>query len=158
MRRIASILLVSVLGIGLVPSLAHADFTTFLGVSTTPTTRSAKGLAFGISLIVIGFEFEYAGAVEKSIDGAPSVRTGMLNGLIQTPTKTQLYLTAGGGFYRERLGTASETSIGTNVGGGIKFSLAGPIRLRVDYRVFSFRGDPLYPHPQRIYGGLNVAF
>jgi hypothetical protein len=82
----------------------------------------------------------------------------MLNGLVQTPTKTQLYLTAGGGFYRERLANESETSVGTNVGGGIKVSLAGPIRLRVDYRIFSLRGSPLYANPQRIYTGLNISF
>jgi hypothetical protein len=158
MRRIASILLVTLVAVAVTPALAHADFTTFLGVSTTPSSRSAKGFAVGVSLVVIGFEFEYAGVSEKPLSGAPSVRTGMLNGLVQTPTKTQLYLTAGGGFFRERLGNDSETSFGTNLGGGIKFSLAGPIRLRVDYRVFSFRGNPLYPNPQRIYGGLNIAF
>ena len=158
MRRLTSTLVLAVLGLTLVPRPAHADLTTFVGVSTTPTTRSARGFAVGVSLVVIGFEFEYAGVVEKSIDGAPALRTGMLNGLVQTPTKTQLYLTAGGGFFRERLGTGSETGIGTNMGGGIKFSLAGPIRVRVDYRVFALRGNPLYANPQRIYGGLNIAF
>ena len=158
MRQTAATLLASFLAVLAAPAVAHADLTTFLGVSTTPTTRSAKGFAVGVSLVVIGFEFEYANVVEKAAESAPSLRTGMLNGLVQTPTKTQLYLTAGGGFFRERLGGTSETSFGTNVGGGIKFSLAGPIRLRVDYRIFALRGEPLYPNPQRIYGGLNIAF
>ena len=107
---------------------------------------------------MIGFEFEYAGVVEKPANGAPALRTAMLNGLVQTPTKTQLYLTAGGGFYRERLANESETSVATNIGGGVKLSLAGPIRLRIDYRVFSLRGSPLYSNPQRVYAGLNIAF
>lgn len=158
MRRLVGRALISLLMVAAAPGLAHADFTTFLGVSTTPSTRSAKGFAVGVSLVVIGFEFEYANVVERTADGAPSLRTGMLNGLVQTPTKTQLYLTAGGGFFRERLGTATATSFGTNLGGGIKLSLAGPVRLRIDYRVFSLRGEPLYPNPQRIYGGLNISF
>ena len=73
----------------------------------------------------------------------------MINGLIQTPTRTQFYLTAGGGFYREALAAASETSFGTNIGGGVKLALAGPLRLRVDYRVFNLRGSPVYSTPQR---------
>jgi hypothetical protein len=158
MQRLVSIAIASLVAIAATPALAHADFTTFLGVSTTPATRSAKGFAVGVGLVIIGFEFEYANVVEKATESAPSLRTGMINGLVQTPTKTQLYLTAGGGFFRERLGTASETSFGTNIGGGIKLSLAGPIRLRVDYRVFSLRGQPLYTNPQRVYGGLNIAF
>lgn len=158
MRRMLNVLAWLLVGLLVPAAPARADFTTFLGVSTTPSARPAKGFAAGIGLIVIGFEFEYAGVAERVADQAPSLRTGMLNGLVQTPTKTQLYLTAGGGFFRERLGTASETSVGTNLGGGIKFSLAGPIRLRVDYRVFNLRGSPRYAHPQRIYGGLNIAF
>jgi hypothetical protein len=83
----------------------------------------------------------------------------MINGLVQTPTRTQFYLTGGGGFFRERLAGEGETSFGTNIGGGIKMPLAGPLRLRLDYRVFNLRGaDTLYPHPQRFYVGLNVAF
>jgi len=137
---------------------AAADATAFWGFSPTPSTRSAKGFAVGISLIVVGFEFEYANTSEDELDLAPGLRTGMINGLIQTPTRTQLYLTAGGGFYRERSGDETETSVGTNIGGGIKIGLAGPLRLRVDYRVFSLRGNPLYKTPQRVYAGVNLSF
>jgi hypothetical protein len=82
----------------------------------------------------------------------------MLNGLVQTPTSTQFYLTAGGGFFRERLASEGETFVGTNIGGGVKLSLAGPVRLRLDYRVFNLRGNPLYANPQRFYAGINLAF
>lgn len=158
MRRFVLVTILSALTIAVTATPARADFTAFTGFSPTPATRSARGFAVGISLVVIGFEFEYAATSEHPVDGAPSLRTGMMNGLIQTPTRTQLYLTAGGGFFRERLGIGSETSFGTNVGGGIKFSLAGPLRVRVDYRVFNLRGTPLYPTPQRVYVGLNLAF
>ena len=157
MRRLVTALSLA-LGLTAIPTVAHADLTAFLGASPTPTVRSAKGFAVGVSLIVIGFEFEYANTVEQPTGGAPSLRTGMLNGLVQTPTKTQLYITAGGGVFREVLGSKAETGVGTNIGGGIKLPLAGPIRLRIDYRVFNLRGTPLYANPQRIYGGLNIAF
>jgi opacity protein-like surface antigen len=140
-------------------SPARADATAFWGVSPSPATRAAKGFAFGINLLVIGFELEYANTTEDPKAAAPGLRTGMINGLVQTPTsKTQIYLTAGGGFFRERLGLASETNLGTNIGGGIKIGLVGPLRLRLDYRVFTLRGTPITAHPQRFYAGANISF
>jgi hypothetical protein len=141
------------------PAAARADVTAFWGLSPTPTSRVARGVSVGINLLVVGFEFEYANTAEKLADAAPGLTTGMINGLVQTPTsKTQFYLTAGGGFYRERLATDAVTSFGTNIGGGIKMGLAGPLRLRLDYRVFTLRGAPLHKTPQRFYAGLNLSF
>jgi hypothetical protein len=68
-----------------------------------------------------------------------------------------LYAQRGGG-YRERLLTRQETSFATNVGGGAKIRLAGPLRLRVDYRVFRLQGDPLHSTYQRFYIGANLKF
>jgi hypothetical protein len=158
MTRVLPPLLLGFLLVGLVPSSAPADVTAFWGVSPTPSTRGARGFAIGLSLIVVGFEFEYANTTEDETELAPGLRTGMINGMIQTPTRMQLYLTAGGGFYRERSFDDSETSVGTNIGGGMKIPLAGPLRIRVDYRVFSLRGSPLYKNPQRVYAGLNLSF
>jgi hypothetical protein len=141
------------------PSVARADLTAFWGVSKTSETRSARGFSAGINLVVFGFEFEYANTAEDRLDLSPSLTTGMINGLVQTPTSgVQFYLTAGGGFYRERLAGEGETHIGTNIGGGAKIQLAGPLRLRLDYRVFSLRGSPIHATPQRFYAGLNLAF
>jgi hypothetical protein len=140
------------------PAAAAADATAFWGFSPKPATRAAKGFAIGLSLIVVGFEFEYASTSEDLEELAPSLRTGMINGLIQTPTRTQFYLTAGGGFYRERLADTAETHVGTNIGGGMKLPLAGPLRLRIDYRVFNLRGSPAHKTPQRIYAGVNLTF
>jgi hypothetical protein len=138
---------------------AWADLTAFWGLATKPDTQSVRGVAIGINLFVVGFEGEYASAPERPADQVPGLVTGMINGLVQTPTaNTQLYLTAGGGFFRERLGTVAETSFGTNIGGGIKIGLAGPLRLRVDYRIFTLRGTPIRATPQRLYAGLNLAF
>jgi hypothetical protein len=85
----------------------------------------------------------------------------MFNGLLQTPVPIagmQFYATAGAGGYRESFGDFSETHFGVNVGGGVKISLAGPLRLRLDYRVFTLQGASLHPRPQRFYAGLNLKF
>ena len=145
----------------LFPSTAAADITAFLGVSPTPANRPVRGLAGGFGLLIVGFEFEYAQTSDDLDEGAPSLRTFMFNGLLQTPGDLggfQLYATAGGGGYRERLGPLSETHVGINVGGGVKITLAGPLRLRLDYRVFTLRGSPLHSRPQRFYAGLNLKF
>ena len=52
----------------------------------------------------------------------------------------------------------STTNVGTNFGGGVKISLLGPLRVRVDYRVFKLSGDAVYETPQRFYVGANLAF
>lgn len=138
---------------------AAADVTAFWGFSPTPESRRTGGFAAGITVVLVGFEFEYGHTREAEIDGAPGVRTGMFNALLQTPTgNVQLYVTVGGGLYRESYRDRSETGFGTNIGGGVKFGLLGPLRARVDYRIFSLRGDPLYANPKRLYAGLNLAF
>ena len=142
-------------------SSALADATVFLGGTTTPAMRAVKGFAFGAGLVIVGFEFEYSDTSEDLLERAPSLRTGMGNVLLQTPVAIhglQPYFTTGGGLYREGLDTASETSFGVNTGGGVKISLAGPIRARLDYRVFTLRGDPLHATVHRLYAGLNLKF
>jgi hypothetical protein len=140
---------------------AFADATLFIGTSSTPANRQMKGFAFGIGLLVVAFEFEYANTSEEPLDAAPALRTGMGNILLQTPFAImglQPYFTSGGGVYRETLDTRQETNFGVNSGGGVKISLVGPIRARVDYRVFKLRGDPLHDTVHRLYAGLNVKF
>ena len=140
---------------------AFADATLFIGTSSTPANRQMKGFAFGIGLLVVAFEFEYANTSEEPLDAAPALRTGMGNILLQTPFAImglQPYFTSGGGVYREMLDTRQETNFGVNSGGGVKISLVGPFRARVDYRVFKLRGDPLHDTVHRLYAGLNVKF
>jgi hypothetical protein len=140
---------------------AFADATVFLGSTTTPANRPAKGAAFGVSLLIVGFEFEYSSTDEALDEAAPGFRTGMGNVLLQTPFPVagmQFYLTTGAGIYRERLGDRQETHAAFNTGGGAKITLLGPVRARVDYRVFQLRGEPLHDVVHRIYAGLNLAF
>jgi hypothetical protein len=44
------------------------------------------------------------------------------------------------------------------VGGGVKITLIGPLRLRLDYRVHTLRGTSLYSNPKRFYAGVNLKF
>src|SRR5437867_3186319 len=123
----------------LIAAPARADLTGFIGANMTPANRQVLGGALGIGLLVIGFEGEYAFTPDDPTANAPSLTTGMGNLLLQTPVaifRLQPYFTTGAGLYRETLGTHQDTSFGFNSGGGVKVSLIGPIRLRVDYRVF----------------------
>jgi len=124
----------------LAPAPAYADATLFLGASTSPANRSTKGVAIGAGLLVIGFEFEYADTTDDVATGAPALKTGMGNVLLQSPISfvgIQPYVT---------------------VGGGVKIALVGPIRLRVDYRVFTLKNGALTTPAHRIYAGLNLKF
>src|SRR5262249_19685550 len=112
-------------------------------------------------LLFIGAEFEYAFATDDPAAGAPSLRTGTGNVILQTPVAIlgfQPYFTTGGGFYQEELGARSGTGFTLNTGGGVKVSLAGPLRLRVDYRVFKLGSTALNSPSHRIYAGLNLKF
>jgi hypothetical protein len=140
---------------------ASADITAFLGASPTPSTRAVRGLAAGMGLVIVGFEVEYANTNDDLVNAAPRLRTFMFNGLAQTPFPIgglQFYATAGAGIYRETLSTVSETNVGVDVGGGVKMSLIGPLRLRLDYRVFTLKGSARYARPQRFYAGINLKF
>lgn len=142
---------------------AFADVTAFLGTNTTPANRLASGLSVGIGagLLIVGFEFEYAQSPDDPTSGAPSLKTGSTNILLQTPVAiygVQPYLTTGVGFYKEVLGTHDELGTAFNTGGGVKLSLAGPLRLRVDYRAFKLGGGARYSPAHRVYVGLNLRF
>jgi opacity protein-like surface antigen len=138
---------------------ARADTTAFLGANTTPANRQVRGGALGTGLVIVGFEVEYAFTPDDPAAAAPSLKTGMGNILLQAPFQDfQPYITSGVGIFNESLGTHSETNFGSNVGGGVKIGLAGPVRLRVDYRAFKLGSGALNSPAHRIYLGLNLKF
>lgn len=137
---------------------ARADITAFLGLTPTPERHAVKGFAAGAGFVIVAFEFEFAHTGEDTVARLPGLKTYSGNVLAQTPTPTQLYATAGVEGYRENLGTFQETHVGTNVGGGVKFKLLGPLRVRADYRVFKLQGSPLHSVYQRFYVGGNLKF
>jgi hypothetical protein len=141
---------------------AFADATIFIGNTTTPSGRQAKGFAVGVfSALIVAAEFEYSSTSEKDEDAAPGLKTVMGNVILQTPLAlagVQPYFTTGAGGYDETLGTRSDKSFGTNVGGGAKISLIGPLRVRLDYRAFNLHGEPLHGLVHRFYIGANLKF
>jgi len=185
MPRTLRIVLLGLAVLAVAPQSAHADLTAFIGaafsgkpqdsVAGDSHTTLARGLSVGFGLLIVGFEFEWSATHgEEPGDGtcvigtirgscAPSLTTAMGNVLLQTPRglgPVQIYGTVGAGGYRERYDAidASTTSVGTNVGGGVKINLLGPLRVRVDYRVFKLSGDAVHSTPQRLYIGANLAF
>jgi hypothetical protein len=160
MRRLFTLVAVT-LALLATPQPAAADITAFLGITPTPDNRAVRGIAVGFGLLVIGFEFEYSSAVEDEVEALPSLQTGSGNLLVQTPIEVggiQLYGTVGGGVYRERLLARQETHFTSNLGGGVKVRLAGPLRLRLDYRLFRLQGSPLHSTYHRVYAGANLGF
>ena len=152
---------VAVVFAALLATPAYADITGFIGATTTPANRLVKGVAAGGGLLVIGFEFEYADTTDDPAANVPSLKTGMGNVLLQPPVPIfgfEPYFTTGGGIYREELSLHSDTGLGLNTGGGVKVTLLGPLRLRVDYRVFKLGSGALYSPAHRVYAGLNLKF
>ena len=157
MRRVAVVM--ALLFLVAVP--ARADITAFVGANTTPANRMVRGGALGFSVLVVGFEGEYAFTPDDPSAAAPALTTGSANVLLQTPIALfgfQPYFTTGASIYRETLLTHQDTSFGFNTGGGVKVSLIGPLRLRVDYRVFKLRSGALNSPTHRVYAGLNLKF
>jgi len=158
--RLAVVAALALAVVFITPTAAGADATLFLGTTTSPTHRAVRGFAIGMSLLVVGFEFEYANTTEDLLLLAPSLKTTSGNVFVQTPglAHIQLYLTTGAGYYREHLGIDETSSFLLNTGGGVKVNIAGPLRARVDYRIFNLQGTPQYSKVQRVYVGLNFAF
>jgi opacity protein-like surface antigen len=150
------------LAIGLTTVLAtpaFADLTAFIGANTVPSNRLVRGLAVGFGML-LGFEFEYANTSEDQEVEAPALRTGIASALIQPPLPfagVQPYLAFGVGLFREQLDQANEDNVAMATGGGVKVQLAGPVRLRIDYRGFRLRGARHSP-AHRFYAGVNLAF
>lgn len=160
MKKLLVVALFALVGLLGTAKQAEADITFFFGFHATPHTQSVRGVSAGVNLLVVGFEFEYALTREDTRPGeeAPGLQTGMFNFVVMTPTSVSLYATVGGGLYREDLGPSHVTNFATNIGGGAKIPLFGPLKIRVDYRVFALRGSPKVVRWQRLYAGINWAF
>jgi opacity protein-like surface antigen len=140
---------------------AFADIVAFIGPNTTPSSRLTKGIGVGASFVIAGFELEYSVTGDDPAKGAPSLKTGMANAFVQSPLPIlgfQPYATIGAGFFKETLGAHDESGTGMNIGGGVKYSLSGPLQLRADYRVFKLGSGALYTPAHRVYVGLNLKF
>ena len=137
----------------LLPSFSRdraADITGFLGVTTTPSSRPAVGFAVGAGLLIVGFEFEYAHTNEDLTALAPEPRgrscsTGCSRRRSRSRACSSTAKPVAAASTARRCRSRpipSETNFGINIGGGAKISLVGPLRLRLDYRVFTLKGNP----------------
>jgi hypothetical protein len=158
-------LMIALLLLVLAPASAAADATAFLGMYTNPDRQQMRGLAGGVTLLIVGVEGEYAAAGEDESAGTPSLTTFSGNVFLQTPVPvfgTRFYWTTGLGVYREDVDAIDhrETNLVFNTGGGAKITLIGPLRLRLDYRVLKLRGETRRPSStvHRVYAGVNLAF
>jgi hypothetical protein len=145
----------------MVAAPARADVTAFVGANTTPANRPVRGFSAGLGLLIVAFEFEYADTTDDPAVMVPSLKTGSGNVLLQPPTAffgVQPYVTTGVGYYSETRGLRNDQGLAYNTGGGVKINLVGPLRVRVDYRVFKLGSGALYTPAHRIYAGLNLKF
>jgi hypothetical protein len=141
------------------PAPARADVTAFWGFTPTTSVRDTRGFSVGLNTAIFGGEYEWARQSEDTAENAPGLKTHMFNGMLITPgRKISIYLSGGFGRYTETLNLTEQTGSATNFGAGVKYRLAGPIKLRVDYRAFTLKGTPTVKHPKRIYAGLTLAF
>ncbi|HEY1308315.1 MAG TPA: hypothetical protein VGF24_32425 [Vicinamibacterales bacterium] len=132
------------------------------------STIGASGGVFPRELFGIGgFELEYA----RARNNDTIIETFGVNLLFQSTVfarRLQVYGSMGAGVYGETtadgFGGSGEVGSG-NFGGGMKIHLAGPLRLRLDYRLYvlghagdASTGFVLHKHPQRSFVGFAVAF
>src|SRR5262245_45057573 len=149
---------------------AAADATAYLGVMTAGGPRQAVGFAYTDCPGLVGYELELMTTVGPATSKQSSVGDFSANVIVQ-PRSTihgfQLYGTAGFGLYGEVYdhGGSGEV-LATNIGGGARVGLAGPLKLRLDYRLFLLGDTPdagppgivIHKHPQRILAGLTLEF
>jgi len=148
---------------------ARADTTSFVAVGTDTASQREVGVAFGLCPGIFGWEVEYAGTLGRGGESDPSVGTISGNFLLQTTVpirRTQFYGIAGFGVYGKQSGKQGSGEINIrDIGAGAKITLAGPLKLRLDYRLFLLGESPdatpgmrLDRHPQRFSAGLSLAF
>ena len=159
-RRAVSVALLALL-LGTAADRAFADMTVFAG-GTTTASRATFGATLGLSLQPVGLEFEYADTASDRRAGNPALRTGLFNLMLgasfPSGGRVRVYGIAGAGVYRERLAEQARAGFAASGGGGIYLRLAGPFRLRLDYRLLALRGAALHRRPRRVYAGLDLAF
>ena len=148
---------------------ARADATAYVGAIVAGSARPTVGVAFGqFGSRAIGGEVDYWHTVAAAPNEA-SISAISANVILQSSSRThryQFYGVAGFGVYGETLQGTGSGEVGTvDIGGGTKLTLAGRMKVRLDYRVFllgeatdAAAGFVVHRHPQRLTAGFTVAF
>ena len=147
------------------------NITAFAGVAVASGPHQANGVAVGLKPEPgpVSFEFEYSRSRRDPVAGVRAIETLACNILVQPSrqrSRFQFYGTLGVGLYaplhdlsHPRGGgvhQSSEPDSARNVGGGAKVTLAGPLKLRMDYRAFFLAGGESNQH--RFYVGIAAGF
>ena len=74
-RTLAPVIALTLMFLAATAAPARADITAFLGLSPTPERHTVKGFAAGLSLVVVGFEFEFGQLGEDPLDALPGLKT-----------------------------------------------------------------------------------
>ena len=142
------------------------NITAFCGVAMAPGPHPAIGVAVGHKPHPgpVSLEFEYWRSWRDPIEGVPAIGTFAVNILTELSprqSRFQFYGTFGAGLYALlHEDQVSEVTDARNIGGGAKVSLAGPLKLRMDYRAFfltKLDGKDL-SNEHRFYVGIVAGF
>jgi hypothetical protein len=149
---------------------ARADGSVLVGATIAGSARPTVAVSFGHCPSLVGFEIEYSSSLGSGTVASPIVGTITGNVIVQsklTVRGLQFYGSGGIGLAGETTadGVGSGEVFTRDIGGGVKIGIAGPLRLRIDYRVFllgdapdATRGFGVYRHPQHVSAGRSVAF
>lgn len=149
------------------PVSARADAAGLVGLTSVDDVRPSYAFSFGYRPAAVGFEIEYLSTIAGDYSGG-----GIFASLIVQPvmiSNVQIFAVGGVGVWGEGFEGGKRTGVlsAVNVGGGVLVPLAGPLSLRLDYRLFVL-GEvskeevgaiaPGTRHPQRIAAGIHFDF
>jgi len=143
-----------------------ASITAFAGVAMASGPHPATGVAVGLKLLPgpVSLEFEHSRGRRDPTAGVPAMETFAINILTQPSrqrSRFQFYGTFGVGLYAVlRDNHVSDVTEARNIGGGVKVTLAGPLKFRMDYRAFflgKMDGED-YPNAHRFFVGIVAGF
>ena len=150
---------------------AYSDGTLFFGGITAGAVRPTADVAIGVVRSVGGFELDYAQTTGAGTLARHSIGTFGVNLVLQTPPRAnglQFLGFVGFGLYGETTGIGGPGSgevLYKTIGGGTKVPLAGPLKVRLDYRVVlpgeagdASAGFTVQHHLQRISVGITAVF
>ena len=145
------------------PPDAPVSITAFGGMAMAFGTHPATGVAVAMKPHPgpVSLEFEYVRSQPNPVASGSGIATLAGNILVQ-PTRQraglQYYGTFGVGFYSVLRDYQGSTDSARNIGGGAKVTLAGPWKLRMDYRAFLLARTGGNHLAHRIYVGMAAGF
>ena len=149
------------------PVSASADATFLVGLTSVEGLRPSFAWSFGYRPSAVGVEVEYL--TTRPGDYSAGGIFGSVIVVPMTIAKAQIFFVGGVGVWGEGFDEGKRTGVlsAVNVGGGVLVGLAGPLKLRLDYRLFRLGEvskeeigaiSPSSKHPQRIAAGLHFRF